>query len=88
MNRRLKSAGHFLLTLLLNLLLHLRRSIPAWILLALHFLLDWRLLWFWLALGIWVAAEIVTMLLLSWAARCGNEPDPDRPNRNPYSRKR
>lgn len=88
MYRLLRNAGHFLLTLLLNLLLNLRRSIPAWILLALHFLLDWRLLWFWLALGAWVAAEAVHMLLLSWAARCGNESDPDRPNRNPYSKKK
>lgn len=85
--RRLRSAGRFFLTLLLNLLFHLRRSIPAWVLLALHYLLDWRILWFWLALGVWVAAEAVYMLLFSWAVRSGNEPDPERPNRNPYSKK-
>ena len=66
------------------MLLNLEGTIPAWILLALHFLRGWSLLWFGLALALWVIYLIVWMRIVGWAGRCG-KPDPPKENKNPYS---
>ena len=52
MIRRTKRSGGFWLSLLLNMLLNLEWTIPAWILLALHFVFDWSIWWFVLALAL------------------------------------
>ena len=74
--------------LLINLLLNLEWSIPAWILLALHFWLDISIWWFVGGLSFWILSILADMWLLGWAARCGNEKDPPKENKNPYSVKR
>jgi len=75
---------NMLLCLLLNLMFNLDGTIPAWILLALHILLDISVLWFWLALFAWFLLIVLRMLLFMWVNRCAT---PDRPkeNKNPYS---
>ena len=83
--RRTNRGGSFLLCLLINLLLNLQWSIPAWILLALHFWLDISIWWFVGALAFWVLSILADMWLIGWAARCGNEKDPPKENKNPYS---
>lgn len=85
MMRKAKSGGAFFLSFIINLLLNLEWSIPAWIFLALHFLLEISIRWFVGGLAFWLLSILVDMWLISWAARCGNEKDPPKPNKNPYS---
>ena len=59
-------------------------TIPAWILLAMYFLFGWSILWFWLALGIWVLDIIIWMGIIGWASSV-SKPDPPKENKNPYS---
>ena len=71
--------------LMINLLLNLRRSIPAWSLLALHFWLDISIWWFVGGLAFWILSVWAEMWLFGWAASCGSEKDPPKENKNPYS---
>ena len=88
MMRKNKRGGGFFLCLFINLLLNLEWSIPAWILLALHFWLDISI-WGWVgALAFWVLSILADMWLVGWAVRCGSEKDPPKENKNPYSVKR
>lgn len=86
--RRTRRYGSFLVCFLVNLLLNLKWSIPAWILLALHVWLRIRVLWFVLALAAWMLSVVAWMLIFGWARDCGNEKDPPKENKNPYSVKR
>lgn len=79
-----KRAGNFFLVLLFNMLLNIEWTIPAWILLALHYFCGWRILWFWIALGVWLLNILLWMYFLRCATRCGAE-KPYRENKNPYS---
>lgn len=82
--RKTKRTGSFFLVLLINIALNLDGTIPAWILLALHFWLDISILWFWLALGLWLGGILLWMALMGWANRCST-PTPKKENKNPYS---
>ena len=82
--RRSKRVGNFFLVLLFNMVLNIEWSIPAWILLALHYFLGWRILWFWIALGLWILNIVLWMEFLGFASDCSNE-KPYRENKNPYS---
>lgn len=86
--RRTNRSGSFWLCLLLNMLLNLEWTIPAWILLALHFLFGWSIWWFVLALGLWVLNILLWMKLIGWAGACSREKDLPKENKNPYSVKR
>ena len=79
--------GGWLLGLLVSMLLNLLWTIPAWILLAMHFLLGWSIIWFWIALGVWLGITVLWMVVLNWAGKCSNQPDPPKENKNPYSAK-
>ena len=83
--RRTKRGGSFLLCLLINLLLNLEWSIPALILLGLHFWLGISLWWFAAALALWVLSILSGMWFMGWATRVGSEADPPKENKNPYS---
>lgn len=85
--RRASQSGSFWLCLLLNMALNLEGTIPAWILLALHFVLGWSIWWFVLALGLWLGHILLRMALIRWIGRCANSPDPPKINKNPYSAK-
>ena len=85
MKRRIRKTGNFFLALLVNLLLHLEETVPAWILLACHRWLGWSIRWFWIALGIWLVTILLRMDFLRWARRCSAEKDPPKENKNPYS---
>ena len=80
-----RRSGRFLLVFLLNLLLNLEWSIPAWIFLGLHFLFDFCIWWFVGALMLWITGILVGMRLMNWAAGCGSEKDIPKENKNPYS---
>jgi len=84
--RKNRQTGGFWLSLLINLLLNLEWSIPAWICLGLHFWWGISIWWFVGAVAFWLLCILSGMWIMSWAAKCGNEPTPDRPNKNPYSK--
>ncbi|MGN0489492.1 MAG: hypothetical protein ACI4HO_09545 [Ruminococcus sp.] len=83
--KRTKFTGNFILVLLLNLLFNFEWSIPAWILLILHFVIGLPVYWFWIALGLWVLLVVLFTKLLGWTARVSNEKPIKRENKNPYS---
>ena len=85
MIRRTRRSGGFGLCLLLNMLLNLEWTIPAWILLVLHFWLNWSIWWFVLALGLWILNILFWMKLMGWAGDCASQKDPPKENKNPYS---
>ena len=85
MMRRTKNGGSFFLCLLINLLLNLQWSIPAWILLALHDWLGISICWFVGGLAFWLLSILSGMWIMGWAADCGNQKDPPKENKNPYS---
>lgn len=83
--RKAKRDGSFLLCLLFNIILNFEGLIPAAVLLALHFWLDISVWWSVLAVALWIAGIALYMLVIGWAARCGNTPDKQKENKNPYS---
>ena len=85
---RRSDASSFFLCLLFNLLLTLEWSIPAWILLALHYWLGLSIRWFWGGLAFWVLSILADMWLVGWAAKCGEQKDLQKENKNPYSVRR
>ena len=86
--RRTRQSGSFLLCLLINMLLNLEWSIPAWVLLGLHFWLGISIWWFVGALLLRILRLLLGMWLMGWARDCGNQKDPPKENKNPYSVKR
>ena len=87
--RRPRIDGNFFLALLINIIFNFEGSIPAWILLVMHFVFGLSVKWFWIALGIWLGGLILWMVIVGkiygWANKCGNTPDPPKKNVNPYS---
>ena len=79
--------GGFLTALIFNMGLNIMYSVPAWILLALHFWLGIPIWLFWLTLGMWIGGIIIWMLVIRWSANCSSEPTLYRENKNPYSAK-
>ena len=69
------------------MILNFAWTIPAWILLALHFILHISIFWFIGALLIWALTIIIWMLLVGWAVKLGKEPVKENKNINPYSNK-
>lgn len=86
--RQTKHRGSFLLCLLINMLLNLEWSIPAWIFLALHIWLKISVWWFAAGLILWLLAVLAGMWLVGWAASCGRQKEPPKENKNPYSVKK
>ena len=86
--RRTGRRGNFFLCMVINLLLNLEWSIPAWILLALHVWLDISIWWFIGGLFLWLLRVLLGMWFVSWASACGSRKDPPKENKNPYSVKK
>jgi len=85
--RRTAHGGSVFLCYLINLLLNLEWTIPAWIALALHHFLGISIRWFWGALGLWALATLLSTVLFSALATAGSEKTPPKQNKNPYSKK-
>ena len=75
----------FFLCLFWHMVLYAAWSAPAWILLALHYLLKLPILWFWIALGAWLLALLLRTLLILWTRYCVRHRTPIPANKNPYS---
>ena len=84
--RRTRSGGFFV-SFLINLLLNLQWSIPAWILLGLYLWLDISIWWFIGGLAFWALRILLGMWFIRLMARWGNHKDPPKENKNPYSKK-
>ena len=80
----MKRIGEFFACILFNMLINLEWTIPAWILLAMHFIFGWNILWFWIALGVWFVSILLWMEVIGWASRCST-PNAPKENKNPYS---
>ena len=76
----------FLLCLLINMMFRFEWAIAAIVFLGLHVWLGWPLFPVWISLGIWIIYALFVTLVISAANRVGNEPTPERPNKNPYSK--
>ncbi|MDD6395341.1 MAG: hypothetical protein PUB37_04065 [Firmicutes bacterium] len=85
--RKTSFSGSLIAVWLLNLLLNLQWSIPAWILLILHFQFGWSIWFFWAALAAWILFTLIFTLFIRQANRCSNTPDSPKQNKNPYSAK-
>jgi len=83
--KQFRRGGNFLAVLLFNMLINFEWTIPAWVLLACHFFFDWSIIWFWIALGLWLLNILIWMGIIGWASDCGNTPDKPKENKNPYS---
>lgn len=75
----------FIPCLLINILLNLEWSIPAWILLVCHFVFDISIWWFVGALVLWFVIMFFWMFFIGWAASCSREKSETTVNKNPYS---
>ena len=87
MKRRPQANGGFFSALLINLIFNLEWTIPAWLLLAAHFIFKISIWWFVGALVVWVIGVAIKTAVFSWLVHVGNIPDPPKENKNPYSSK-
>jgi len=86
--RRTKRTGSFWLCLAINLLLNLEGTIPAIILLVLHFVLGWSVWWAVGAFALWILGMVLWMRFMGWASAVSSEADRPKENKNPYSVKK
>ena len=86
--RRTKRSGSWFLCLLINLVLNLEWSIPAWIMLLLHRYIGLSIRWFIGGVLLWILSILVGMWIMGWAAESGSVKDPPKENKNPYSAKK
>lgn len=77
----------YLGVLFLNLFFNFWGSVPAWILLVMHFVRGWPIIWFWLALAAWIAGVMIYMHVIGALVYLGNTDQPENKNKNPYSHK-
>ena len=84
MKKRPQGNGFFS-ALLINLVFDLEWTIPAWLLLAAHFIFDISLWWFVGALAVWIIGVAIKTAVLSWLVHIGNVPDPPKENKKQYS---
>ena len=82
--QKIRTDGSFFICLAINMLLNLEGLIPAAILLGLHFLLDWSLLWSIGAAVLWVIGLIIFMLFMGWACSGSDVPDQSNIKLKPY----
>ena len=80
-----KDRGGFFLCVLWNAILYFLWTIPAWILLVLHFTIGLPLVWFLAALGAWVLVIVLRTLLVMFARYGSAHRIPVPENKNPYS---
>ena len=83
--KRFRKDGNFWLCFILNLLMNLELTIPALILLGLHFWQNIHIKWFWIALAFWPLVVLLRMIILRLLISGGNCSEPPKENKNPYS---
>lgn len=86
--KQLRDNGGFFIALGFNLIFNLEWTIPAWLLLALHFIFDISLWWFAGAMLIWLSITALYTIFLCWVSKVSNTPEIKKENKNPYSAKK
>lgn len=81
--RFLRYIGRVLFSLVLNI----HWSIPAWVLLVLHFTCGVPLWCFFAALAVWIVAVRLYCRFVGKLVRLGNADEKQTVNKNPYSNK-
>lgn len=79
--------GGFWLCLILNIIFNAEWTVPAWILLGLHFWIQLSIWYFVAALALFFLYVTLVTAFLCWASSCGNIPNENKENVNPYSQK-
>ena len=82
-----KERGGFFLCLLWHALLYSPWSLPAWVLLVLHFTTGLSIVWFLAAIGVWLLVIFLRTLLVMFARYGSAHRIPVPENKNPYSQK-
>lgn len=77
--------GEYVLNFFLSLVFHWYWSIPAWILLILHFVFRISIWWFIGAFALYVIGVRIFVHVVSWLVRMGNREEKRTKNINPYS---
>ena len=85
MRKPTRRSSGFLISLVFNLVMNFEIAIVAVALLILHFVLDIPVIFFWIALGIWIVPTLLMTLLLFVVAGMDSTPE-YRENKNPYSK--
>ena len=85
MKKKIITNRGFFLSLALSLLFNMEWTVPAWILLTLHFITGLSLWWFAAAILIWFVIIFLRVCLLISLTKAGNYKDPPKENKNPYS---
>lgn len=62
-------------------------SVPMWLTLILHFVIELPIWWFWATLGAWLLFGVIRYLLIIFARWGGNSEVNYPENKNPYSNK-
>jgi hypothetical protein len=52
--RKTKKSTSFILCLIINIILNFEWSIPSWVLLICHLIFDISIVWFFIALAVWI----------------------------------
>ena len=84
--RRIRNSG-LIMSFLLSVFFNLRWTVPAWILLGLHF---WLKISIWWSLACFAAFLVIILLrciVFSSLVSAGSYNDREKPNLNPYSAK-
>jgi hypothetical protein len=85
--RKTKKSTSFILCLIINIILNFEWSIPSWVLLICHLIFDISIVWFFIALAVWILIILFWMLIFGWASKCSSNNDLPKKNKNPYSSK-
>ena len=84
----MKNSGSRLISVALGLIFNLEWTVPAWIFLALHFLMGISIWWFIGAMALWVLFVVLKMFVFGSLVRAGSYKDKPKENKNPYSKKK
>ena len=83
----MKKGRGFIFSILLSLVFNLEWTVPAWIFLALHFWKGISLRWFGGSIILWIVFVLLKSFVFGSLTRAGNYKDPQKENKNPYSKK-
>lgn len=83
-----KKNSSFFFSVFLSLVFNLEWTVPAWILLGLHFWIGISLWWFVGSIILWFFFVALRVLVFGSLTRAGNYKDPPKENKNPYSKKK
>ncbi|MBQ7756517.1 MAG: hypothetical protein IJ031_00545 [Oscillospiraceae bacterium] len=84
MRKPQKHSSGFLISLVFNLIMNFEVALVAIALLILHFVIDLPLIFFFIALGVWIIPNLVITLFLFVLAGMDTTTE-YRDNKNPYS---